>query len=415
MERGVGMTFYHDKQVKVYLMFIFFYSVLVLVGMIFVCQNQVSVAKSIFLEHDTAVVSALLEQGVSEEIIVNAISNTTVSKDGTELLNMIGISEDTTNSLLPFLSQFENHAFRNALIVSTILIVILCAGTFFFLWIRNRLYVQAQNIIKCYINGDYTNHLPQNSEGEIYHLFSSIEQLATILQSKNETEYKTKEFLKNTISDISHQLKTPLAALTMYQEIIEAEPNNEATVKEFSKKIDTALKRIEQLIQSMLKITRLDTGNIVFDKKLYLVHEVVKNAVNDLTTRAKIENKQIVIDGDSEQSFMCDKDWTSEAIGNIVKNALDHTTTGGIVRITWENSPNMFRIYIYDNGKGIAQEDIHHIFKRFYRSKHSLDTQGIGLGLPLAKCIVEGQDGLISAYSTIHEGTTFTLSFLTKL
>ncbi|MFI3213254.1 MAG: HAMP domain-containing sensor histidine kinase [Eubacteriales bacterium] len=409
------MTFYHDKQVKVYLMFIFFCSVLVLVGMIFVSQNHVSVAKSIFLEHDTAVVSALLEQGVSEEIIVNAISNTTISKDGTELLNMIGISEDTTNSLFPFLSQFENHAFRNALIVSTILIVILCTGTFFFLWKRNRLYLQAQNIIECYINGDYTNHLPQNSEGEIYHLFSSIEQLATMLQSKNETEYKTKEFLKNTISDISHQLKTPLAALTMYQEIIETEPDNEVTVKEFSKKIDTALKRIEQLIQSMLKITRLDTGNIVFDKKLYLVHEVVKNAVNELTTRAKNENKQIVIDGDSKQSFMCDKDWTSEAIGNIVKNALDHTTTGGIVRITWENSPNMFRIYIYDNGKGIAQEDIHHIFKRFYRSKHSLDTQGIGLGLPLAKCIVEGQDGLISVYSTIHEGTTFTLSFLTKL
>ena len=184
--------------------------------------------------------------------------------------------------------------------------------------------------------------------------------------------------------------------------------------KEFSKKIDTALKRIEQLIQSMLKITRLDTGNISFEKKLCRVSEVIKTALNELTTRAQNEDKQIVIEGNLEQSIWCDMDWTSEAIGNLVKNALDHTMAGGIIRISWENTPNMLRLCISDNGSGIAPEDIHHIFKRFYRSKHSLDTQGIGLGLPLAKSIVEGQDGLVSVQSTLHEGTTFTLSFLTK-
>ena len=107
--------------------------------------------------------------------------------------------------------------------------------------------------------------------------------------------------------------------------------------------------------------------------------------------------------------------WTSEAIGNIVKNALDHTQDGGIVHITWERTPAMFRILISDNGTGIAPEDIHHIFKRFYRSKHSLDTQGIGLGLPLAKSIIEGQGGVIAVQSEIGNGTTFTLSFLTEL
>lgn len=406
--------FFRDKQIKGYLIFMLFYFVLVFGGAIWFCQNQVSVAKSMYLEHDAAVVSAFLEQGVSEKVIADAISSTTIDKDGIELLNTIGMRKETLSSLFPFLSQFQAHTFRSIVTVAMIFIAILCGGTMFFIWIRGKLYSQAQNIVNSYINSDYSRHLPQNSEGEIYRLFAFVEQLATMLQSKNEAERRTKEFLKNTISDISHQLKTPLAALTMYQEIIDAEPDNAATVKEFSKKIDTALKRIEQLIQSMLKITRLDTGNIVFEKRLCLVNEVIKNAVNELTTRAESEHKQIVIEGNLEQTFLCDIEWTSEAIGNLVKNALDHTMAGEIIRITWENAPNMLRIYIADDGSGIAPEDIHHIFKRFYRSKHSLDTQGIGLGLPLAKSIIEGQNGLISVQSTLHEGTTFTLSFLTK-
>lgn len=109
-------------------------------------------------------------------------------------------------------------------------------------------------------------------------------------------------------------------------------------------------------------------------------------------------------------------EWTSEAIGNIVKNALDHTGSGGVIRITWEQTPAMVRISVTDNGDGIAPEDIYHIFKRFYRSKNikNMKTTGIGLGLPLAKSIVEGQGGVISVQSERHHGTTFTLSFLTE-
>ncbi len=242
-----------------------------------------------------------------------------------------------------------------------------------------------------------------------------IDQLATMLQAKNETEHRTKEFLKSTISDISHQLKTPLAALTMYQEIIQDEPDNADTVREFSHKIGIALKRMEQLIQSMLKITRLDSGGILFEKSGCYLSELISHSINELTTRAENEKKQIRIEGDSEQQLVCDLEWTSEAIGNIVKNALDHIMSGGVVQITWERTPIMLRIFISDNGSGIAPEDIHHIFKRFYRSKHSLDTQGVGLGLPLAKSIIEGQGGVISVQSEVNEGTTFTISFLTEL
>lgn len=201
----------------------------------------------------------------------------------------------------------------------------------------------------------------------------------------------------------------------MYQEIIENEPDNTEIVKKFDAKIGAALKRMEHLILSMLKITRLDTGNISFEKTVCPVKEMVENAVNQLTTRAMNENKQIIISGDSDETIFCDMDWTSEAVGNLVKNALDHTQLGGIIRITWENTPLMQRIFVSDNGSGIAPEDIHHIFKRFYRSRRSLDTPGIGLGLPLTKSIIEGQGGVISVKSDLHRGTTFTVSFLTKL
>ena len=222
------------------------------------CQTQIAASKSIYLEHDRAVVSALLEQGISKEVIANAVSSTDTSAAGVEFLNNLGITQNTLSSLLPHFSQFHYHFLIMSLGGCICLTIILGIGIISFLWIRNRLYQQAEKIIDNYIHSDYSRHLPQDGEGEIFHLFASIEQLATMLQAKNESEHKTKEFLKNTISDISHQLKTPLAALEMYQEIMEAEPDNAETVKEFSKKIGTALKRMEQLILSMLKITRLD-------------------------------------------------------------------------------------------------------------------------------------------------------------
>ena len=408
------MSFYRDKQIRGYLLFIVCYAILISGIAIWFYQNQITAIKSMYLSHDTAIVSSLLEQGVPEEVIATAISNTNADTDGKELLDSIGIREKTLSALLPFFSAFQIHLFIILLFLSIVFILLLFAGTFFFLWVRNQLYKQAETVINNYIVNDYSCHLPQNEEGEIFRLFAFIEQLATMLQSKNETEHKTKEFLKSTISDISHQLKTPLAALSMYQEIIESEPDNAETVKKFSAKTGAALKRIEQLIQSMLKITRLDTGNIIFEKRCCLVNEVIANAVSELATRAANENKQIIINGNPEQPIFCDIDWTGEAVGNLIKNALDHTESGGIIRITWESAPTMLRIFISDNGNGIAPEDIHHIFKRFYRSKQFLDTQGIGLGLPLAKSIIEGQNGFISVESIINQGTTFTLSFLTK-
>ncbi len=407
------MSLLHDKYNRWYCIFIAALVPLLFLIVLTVIDTQTAAAKEIFLTHDNAIATSLLEEGVSKEVIATALMNTETDTTGNKFLAGIGLSNNTDIENLPYVSIVKNTTLISLFVMLFLWTLLLFLGTMLFLYHRERLYKKSENIIKDYIDGNYTVHLPQSNEGNIYQLLASVDQLATMLQAKNNTEQKTKEFLKNTISDISHQLKTPLSALMMYQEIIENEPDNPETVKEFSFKTGTALKRIEQLIESMLKITRIDAGSIYFEKSNYSIPNILSHAISELTTRANNEKKEIVINGDLEQMLYCDIEWTGEAIGNIVKNALDHTDAGGKITISWERTPAMIRIFITDNGHGIAQEDIHHIFKRFYRSKNTSDSQGIGLGLPLAKAVVEGQGGILSVQSERLQGTTFTLSFLT--
>ena len=409
------MSFYQDRQIRGYGLFLVCFS-LCIVGMgLLLSMVQLELAKASYLSRSAAIATALFEQDIPSTVIAAALTSTEISEGGTALLAMAGVDAAAESSLLPFRAQLQRSSIAAALGMAILLVIALFAGTWVFFSARKRLYCQADQAVSGYLCGDYSQRLPRSSEGAIYQIFAQVEQLATMLQAKTETEHQAKEFLKKSISDISHQLKTPLAALTMYQEIIADEPEHPDTVREFSAKMSVSLKRMEYLIQAMLKITRLDTGNITFEKQNLPMADLISQSIRELTTRAERENKQILVDGDAGQQLVCDRDWTCEAIGNIVKNALDHTDPGGTVRIHWEHTPAMLRIFITDNGSGIAPEDIHHIFKRFYRSKRSLYTQGIGLGLPLAKSIIEGQGGIIAVQSDPGTGTTFTLSFLTEL
>ena len=217
------------------------------------------------------------------------------------------------------------------------------------------------------------------------------------------------------ISNISHQLKTPLAALSMYTEIMQGEPGKEEAVRIFTEKSMRSLERMEHLIQSLLKMARLDAGTIVFEKKQCLLSEISEQAAGDLLERAERERKRIRIEGRREEKLACDPEWTKEAVGNLVKNALDHTEAGGVIRIFWERTPAVVRLTVEDDGCGIPEEEIHHIFRQFYRGSVSGDRQGAGLGLSLAKSIVEGQGGTLSVESSPGEGSTFRMTFLTEL
>ncbi len=303
------------------------------------------------------------------------------------------------------------------LLCSIAMVIAVLAACFLYFREQNRIMEDAVAKISEYISGNHEARIACDEEGELYRLFHEVNSLAAILNAHAEKEGKSKRFLKDTISNISHQLKTPLAALNIYNGLLQEEPEDMETVKELTSLSEQELDRIEMLVQNLLKITKLDADAITFEKAPENVADMIKDVELHFAYRAGQEQKEILLSGDDSISLICDRDWMMEAIGNIVKNALDHTKNGDHISIEWKGFPSVVRIQIKDNGSGIHPEDLHHIFKRFYRSRFSKDIQGVGLGLPLAKAIIEAHDGTIEVDSRLGTGTTFQLNFLipTKL
>ena len=250
-----------------------------------------------------------------------------------------------------------------------------------------------------------------NEEGAMYRLFHEVNSLVAIADAHTDSERQAKEFLRDTISDISHQLKTPIAALNIYNGILQQEADNADTVREFTGLSEQELDRLESLVQSLLKMARLDAGAITLEQLPENLSELLEQIKGQYSFRAGQEGKELVLAGDEQSVLLCDRVWLTEAIGNLVKNALDHTTQGDRIQIRWQQSPCLTQITVEDNGSGIHSEDLYQNFKRFYRSRFSKDTQGVGLGLPLAKSIIEAHQGSMEVHSELGHGTTFTICF----
>lgn len=316
------------------------------------------------------------------------------------------------------LTSFEAESVTLVIILCMVgmgaVILIFCYGYF---KEQNEVMETAVSQITEYISGNHEARIDCDEEGEVYRLFHEVNSLVTILNAHVEQERRSKQFLKNTISDISHQLKTPLAALNIYNGLLQGEAVDVPEIQEFTSLSEKELDRINTLVQNLLKITKLDAGSIVLEKKPEDVAEMMNDVELRFSYRAEQEQKKLVLFGEEDIFLSCDRDWILEAVDNIVKNAMDHTKNGDTIEIKWRKSASIVQIQIKDNGSGIHPEDLHHIFKRFYRSRFSKDQQGIGLGLPLAKMIIEAHNGTIEVNSELGKGTMFTISFLipTKL
>lgn len=363
------------------------------------------------IKREKAAASYLLDKEVPPSLLASAWNHTEVTEEGEAFMEKIGHTERTRSYLLLLAGQTSGWPLLFLTAEGILFSVVLLIGAAVFLQKRERLYEQAEAVVARYADGRFDAHLPEEGMGAVYRLFGKVEQLALSLRAKSESERSAREFLKQMISDISHQLKTPLAALGLYMEIMKEEAGNPETVKTFLYKSTCSLERLEQLTCALLKMARLDTGNIVFEKRRHFVSEIAARATAELAERAGMEGKALITEGAPEVQILCDLEWTKEAVGNLVKNALDHTRAGGTVRVGWNRSPALLWLTVEDDGCGIAPDDIHHIFKRFYRSRHSSDRQGAGLGLSLAKAIVEGQGGTLSVESSQGKGSVFRMSF----
>lgn len=289
----------------------------------------------------------------------------------------------------------------------------LIAGTCWAYFSRqNRLMEEAAAKVQAFLDGDTDVRIACDEEGEIYRLFHVVNTLAAGLNAQLSKKNQEKEFLKDTISDISHQLKTPLAALNIYNGLMQDGTENMADIQTFAALSEKELDRMEMLVQNLLKITKLDVGSIVFERHMESVSEMMEESREHFRYRAKQEQKHLIYSGDEDVRLLCDRSWLMEAIDNLVKNALDHTKEEDTVSVTWQQFSSVVQIRVMDNGSGIHPEDLYHIFKRFYRSRFSKDTQGLGLGLSLAKSIIEAHGGTIEVDSTLGQGTSFTINFI---
>ena len=259
-------------------------------------------------------------------------------------------------------------------------------------------------------NGNYQLDVRDNYEGELSLLKSNIYKVTKMLSEQGAVLHEDKAKLTNAISDISHQLKTPLTSMMVMTDLLRDQQLDNRKREEFTRNVQVQLERMEWLVSSLLKLSKIDAGTVLFKKEKVLVSALVKAAVEPLLIPMDIKMQNLNIKGDDNTAFIGDLKWTTEALINIIKNCIEHTAEGGKIDIHFSENPLYTEITISDNGKGISKEDLPHIFKRFYKGKNASDGS-VGIGLAMAHSIITSQKGNIEVISEVDVGTTFHIKF----
>ncbi len=259
-------------------------------------------------------------------------------------------------------------------------------------------------------SGEYSLDVRDMREGELSILKNEIYKVTRMLSEHRSLLQQEKVNLTNAISDISHQLKTPLTSMTVMADLLEDANLDEKKRAEFTGNIQTQLERLDWLVSSLLKLSKIDAGTVKFKKDKVSVRRLIDKAAEPFLIPMDIKAQTLKISGDESASFIGDLNWTTEAVVNILKNCIEHTGEGGEISIRFSENALFTEIIISDNGKGIAKEDLPYIFKRFYKGKNA-GEDSVGIGLAMAHSIISGQKGDISVVSKEGEGTSFRIKF----
>ena len=261
-------------------------------------------------------------------------------------------------------------------------------------------------------NGNYELKIEDNGEDEISRLRNELYKTTILLRESAENSEKEKTNLNNSLADISHQLKTPLTSIRIMLDNIEENPNmDEKTRNEFIEEISRQIDWISSLVISLLKLAKFDAGAIVMQDTQINVKKLIDNVINNLAIMIDIKNIKIEEKIDEDVILRADYNWQLEALTNIIKNCIEHSKEDSKIKIEVENNSIFVKIKITDEGEGIAKEDLSHIFERFYKSKQ-VSENSIGIGLSLAKTIIEKENGYIKVDSELGKGTTFEIKYL---
>lgn len=249
------------------------------------------------------------------------------------------------------------------------------------------------------------------TEDELSILKQEVYKTSLMLRSEADNSLKDKLNLKDSLSDISHQLKTPLTSITiMIDNILDNEEMDTKTKRKFLISIKREIININFLVQNLLKLSKFDANVIKFDKEEVLIKDIIDEAIKKVSALSELKGVSIKVSGDKGSTIKCDFMWEVEALSNIIKNSIEHIEGEGFVEVNYTKNKVYSRILIRDNGVGISEEDLPYIFDRFYKGKNS-SKDSVGIGLALSKSIIEKDNGSISVKSTPKIGTIFTIKY----
>lgn len=293
------------------------------------------------------------------------------------------------------------------------LCTILCVLTMLFTKNRYTEIKQLSTYLRQISNGNFTLDVRDNFEGELSILKSEMYKVTRMLSEHADILQADKRQLTDAISDISHQLKTPITSMTLMADLLNDDTLPAAKRAEFTKTIRQQLERIEWLVSSLLKLSKIDAGTAQFKEEDFLATALIEKAMEPVLIPVDIRQQTISLQGDTETMLHADINWTTEALINILKNAVTHTPEAGKIEITLMHNALFTEITIQDDGPGIPKEDLPYIFKRFYRGKNATGDS-VGIGLAMAYSIITEQGGDIEVDSSAQTGTCFRIKFYKK-
>lgn len=355
---------------------------------------------------------SLKDKALAEELCEMIINGTKEksNEEGKNILRKYGYDEEMT------LKKYYNYSiYGNGAKLIIFLVVIMTLATIGIIVMHfNKLYKDI-NVIskkaKKAMAGVFEICEYEEVQGEVAYLYYSFNQMIERLKKSVEMLKEEKSFLQITLQDISHQLKTPLASIMIFNDLLIDNPNMEIREREdFLIKTKSQLMRMKWLIVNLLKLAKLDAGTVEFKLKYTSIKKTIDKALEPLNFIALEKNISIKVEGD-DININHDSLWIAEAIGNIVKNGIEHTESGGRLTIFIVSVGAFSKVIIQDNGQGINREHLPHIFERFYKGSNDKSMQSVGIGLSLAKAIIKGNNGDIDVVSKKGEGTTFTITF----
>ena len=299
---------------------------------------------------------------------------------------------------------FDLRAGLTAVALSLLFMLVFCISTYK----RYQRISSLADDINQVLHGDSSIDFDNYSEGELSILHSEIYKMTIRLREQQQKLINDKKYLADSLADISHQIRTPLTSINLLVERLSATGLTDECRHQLTNELYELLGRIDWLITTLLKISKLDAGTVSFNKETVSLETLIKRSCSPLLIPMELHGQELILR--AEGDFYGDPAWTSEAVGNIVKNCMEHTPDGGRIEINAAETALYSEIVIKDNGAGISPEDLPHIFERFYKGKDS-DGKSFGIGLALSRMIIAGQKGIVKAENRKNAGAMFTIRF----